>query len=426
MKKIVILLLMILPLPASASVQVMSARLLGSVSATTVVPMGDVESGVSESVQAVGLIPMGGKFQNFYSTTTEGFSGTGSITMELRKNGATIMTCSLTSSSCSDTSSNPSVSAGDRVYFRVLVSGSVGNITPFFSVEFVPTTDNQTAIIGSTVSENMSSTVDQYRPFSFQAGINVNNESKQQFQWPEAGVLSNMYCELFTTPAVGGSYSFNPRLNTASTSMSCVVANPSTTGNDTVNTFSIAANNLVSITNSPNTAPGARKAGWGMVFTPTTANRFIWTAKAAGDPSVGASYIPLVGFISAGTTIEASTTVPVKSGTIKSISVRLDTAPASGRTRTFSLRVNNATSSPECTCTVTNASNTCSATCSVVVNDFDMLNTIDIPSASPASNIAILVAYSQEKVGTIKNTIDHIFSFANAVFTFVNGLFVFQ
>ena len=96
MKKIVILLLMILPLPASASVQVMSARLLGSVSATTVVPMGDVESGVSESVQAVGLIPMGGKFQNFYSTTTEGFSGTGSITMELRKNGATIMTCSLT------------------------------------------------------------------------------------------------------------------------------------------------------------------------------------------------------------------------------------------------------------------------------------------------------------------------------------------
>ena len=171
----------------------------------------------------------------------------------------------------------------------------------------------------------------------------------------------------------------------------CSISADSTTCNDTSNSFAVTGpsggtpGDYVTFPAVPSGTPTSVTATFGARYRPTTAGSFpLMSVFPSAANTASTTYYPLSGGTAAGTTTEANNQSIADSMTVTKLTVTLNVAPGSGKSRVYTLRKNGADTA--LTCTISNTAQTCTATGSISVADDDLLATADTPSGTPTAS----------------------------------------
>jgi hypothetical protein len=336
-----------------------------------------------------GIAMVAGTFSNLHAYLSNAPSP-GTWTVALNVNGVNkALTCAMSgaSLSCGDTTDTVAINAGDRVIMNFTSAGGVPISARSFTVQFTPTNAGDTMI---PILSGSSATLEEYNGLI--AGMNsATIETNAQSLIPEAGTIDQLAVSGATAPGSGTSRSFTLKQNAATSSLTCTIANTNKDCSDLSDSVSVAANDLLDLANTPITAPAVVTYGAGVRYRPTTAGDFAFVTNTSSSITAANSYLPLAGTASGVNANEASSTQPIDAMTMTGIAVHINNAPGAGKTRTFSLRVNNATST--CAVTISDTNTSGSASCTAAVNLGDGLDTVSSSSGTPASTGIVSVAY---------------------------------
>ncbi len=369
------------PFVAMASTQIFMARTDVAINATLGGPaiwVDEITAADSATVvSAAGAFPVPGAFRNMNVIVDTAPGGAASWVITLRRNGVdTALTCTISGSatSCSDKTHVAPVEVGDILSYREVASNSPAGAVFYFSTAFSPTTANETVIMAGSVT-NLSTSALFYSEIGG-TGSRNGTETLTQRILPEAGTLDNLFIGTNNTaPGSGTSYVFTTRQNAATSTQTCTIADTNKTCTDTTNPITVAANDLFVLADQPLNTPAALRIGFGYRFVPVTKGDFIFMGGAGTTvmSQTNNSYFPLSG--SESTIIAASSTNYVQHPMlIKGISATIQNAAGVGKSRTFSLVVNNATTTLSCTISGSSA-RTCSSLGAITLNPGDTLYT---------------------------------------------------
>lgn len=274
--------------------------------------------------------------------TTNARAANSSVTT--RKNNAdTSQVATITASTTgtyTDLTNEVSVTAGDKVAYKLVIGSTSGNIAiPSITVDAESAA--QAAVfwsgLGSVSTANASATRYWYTP----GFLNIlTAEDSTQKPCPSAGVISNL--RLYVTAARATDTTARSRINTANGAM-VVTLTASTTGafEDTTNTDTVAVGDLFSVQTVTGTGVDTLTiSNISTLYTPTTANvtPLASSNASAALTSGSTSYYPPAGVMSAVTEALAQIAAPV-SGDGSYLYGRVS-ANASASTATMVLRVN--------------------------------------------------------------------------------------
>lgn len=183
------------------------------------------------------------------------------------KNGsATSLTVTISDAgvSAEDITNSVSFVAGDTISLR-----SVPSSTPTTGTNLwwnVKCSGTGFPLLGGNTTGTSNSATQYTSP---QAVSNSWNTSvaPREIVVPCAGTFSKLYIQLDGT-AGGTGYAWTMYKNGSSQALSASVAAGSATGNDTTNSFSVAAGDRVVLACIPSGTPTSRMAAWGVLFTP--------------------------------------------------------------------------------------------------------------------------------------------------------------
>jgi hypothetical protein len=393
------LLLALLPSITFASTQIFTARTTTGINVANNLPLNSFGSSANGGTQTTGPFPIAGTFSNLHAYADIAPSP-GNWTVVLQDAGSNeAISCLISASvtSCNDTTHTFHVAAGDSLSMRLAAGSSPVLTTLWFTLEFTPDTNRETAIIGGDSQTNINTTLDFFQPFGFNLVPSAGNvEANILSSIPEAGTIDDLYVALNGSPAAGKSYAFTLRQNSATTTQTCTVADTNSTCNDTTHAVSVVAGDLINLRTDPVGTPTGRFAGWSNRFVNTAVNNdFYYFSSGSANSLDGGSatfYDPMSGGHGNSLSIEGSSTEYADVSQVNGFTVKLSASVASGKSRVITLRKNNADTT--CTLTITNASSG-STTCSPVIS-FDVGDTWDysnVPSGTPTSAIT--------KIGTI-------------------------
>lgn len=202
------------------------------------------------------------------------------------------------------------------------------------------------------------------------------------------GTVSSLYVSLGTAPGAGKTRTFTLRKNGVDTALTCSISETSTTGNDTSNSVSVTAGDILTIgVTSTAASTNAGTASFSLKFTGNTSNESLIPGNFDGSNTLSASsteYGNLMGGNAGVDTTETTFTQLVPTGgSISSLYVKLGTAPGAGKSRAFTLMVNGSPST--LTCTVSDANTTANDTThSVTVAAGDRVTIKSVPTGTPA------------------------------------------
>lgn len=279
-----------------------------------------------------------GTIQNFRVRLSVAPGAGTSYTLTFMKGGAAqtvTVTISDTDTTGEDTTHSFTIAPGDLVCVRVVGSAGAAPSKPSWSFEFVPDTDNKFWI--GTMCRPASGATMYQAPYG--GGLGLAVEAHVQVPMPIAGVFSDLYVQLDVDPGTAPD-GYTVRLGV----LSVTIVADDTTGNDTVNTVSVAAGELVSMEAIPVATPSATPwAGAGMTFTPGTSGKapvLMSSADLLLDTSadrynVGAG-LPYVAW-------DASDILLVLAeGRLENLYCKLDGAPGAGKSYVVTMRRNGA------------------------------------------------------------------------------------
>lgn len=252
---------------------------------------------------------------------------------------AVTVTISDTDTTGEDTTHSFTVSPGDLVAVRVVGSAGAAASKPSWSFEFMPDTDNK-FWIGTMCRPASASTLYQ-APYG--GGGGKSTESNMQVPMPIAGVFSDLYVQLNADPGTApDAYTFKLRWQGADTPLSVTIVADDKTGNDTVNTHSVAAGELVNLVAIPVASPSVTPwAGAGMTFTPDTSgkapvlmsNTELLLDTGADRYNVGAGLLYVAWDAS-------DILLTLAEGKLENLYCKLDGAPGAGKSYTVTMRRN--------------------------------------------------------------------------------------
>jgi hypothetical protein len=267
---------------------------------------------------------------------------------------------------------------------RATTVGAPVNATIYYTVEFTPSTSNETAILSSSLTTNVFATGDQFIPYDVEQAPG-STEASMYTPAPEAGTLDK-FSQSAGSPGAGKSYTYVLRQNSASTTLTCTIANSATDCNDFIHAITISKGDTLDFSDDPVGTPSARGEHFSDRFVPSVPGDFdLFGKTATNDPNNATAWIPMAGSPNT-TAIEASTTEYADASQVKGFSVVLATATGAAKSRTFTLRKNNADTS--CSVTITNGtagSTTCSPAVPFAVGD--TWDYSDVPTGTPAASI---------------------------------------
>ena len=282
-------------------------------------------------------------------------SSTNSWTLEILKNGTSVMSAQLTgtANTGTDLSSTPSFSENDTICVKLTPTGSPLNPQQvWWNVECDGT--------GQPVfsSSNGTLTTTAANRYLYPQGGGTSGFTGGQWQTstsitratvPIPGTVSNFHCVLFGGNPGGGSqqytFSFEKSVGgtaAASTELSTIISGTETADVNT-GSFSVAADDTITIKSLAANTPTARPAGFSWIWTPTTDWQSVLFLALTGSAQVGADVNSVMGPGRNGwaTSGEATGTAmypgPIL---VKNLAVRIGAAPSSGRSHTYVVRKN--------------------------------------------------------------------------------------
>lgn len=230
-----------------------------------------------------GVIPTGGTIRNAYGVLG-GTPGSGkSYTFTLVVNGvdsALTFSVSGTGTTGNDTANSVSVSAGDRVYWKVVPNSTPSARAPTIGAEFDPTTNGESIHTYGTANVNINSAA-RYMTLASSTRSYSSSESSTQ-AISQACIWKKLYIYQQTALS-SGSYQYQFSDNTSAGNPTVTMTSSSQSGNDTSNTATSSVGETVAMKITPTSTPTATIAEWGIVsyITPTS------TAKASTMMTMG-------------------------------------------------------------------------------------------------------------------------------------------
>lgn len=335
------------------------------------------------------VMPTAGTFRNL-RVKMNGTPGAGkSYTFMVRKNGAdTSVTCVIadTATSASDTANSFSVVAGDLVTLKVTPSGTPTGRTPQWTIEFEGTTSGESLILGGGLENATAANTTEYNSASASSVFGATETNYSQVV-STPGTIKSLYINQGTAPGLTKQIAYTMRKNGADTALTCTVSGTATTANDTVNSFTVVAGDVITIKYVSSLAAATSLVMWSTVFVADTNGESL-ILGSSGDPGSTGS----TGHLSCAAATWDSTesiTRDLAQGTptLKNLFIVLDTAPAGTATRTLTFRKNASNSTT--TVTITGSATTGNDTThSQTTSNDDLINLYNARSSpgTPAAS----------------------------------------
>lgn len=292
------------------------------------------------------VVPAAGTLKSLYIAHNTAPTAGRSFAYTIQKNGAdTSLNCTIsdTATTCNDTIDTVSFAAGDTLSIKSVPSGTpVAPATMQISAVF-STVGSDGIILSGTRGTNLSTTATQYGNLQGNGSPNATLNLRDA-PVPVAGTFDRLYVELTGSPGVGTGYTFTVLKNGVATALVCSVTGTNTTCNDTVDTVSVVADDLLAMQLSIQSGtPTARIARWGIRWTPSTAgeNIFLNNGGTSGNTAGADRWSPPGGGTQSWNSPEPPTHVIIPgSFTSQKWRIQLNTAPGGTATWTFRSRKN--------------------------------------------------------------------------------------
>ena len=211
-------------------------------------------------------VPTSGVFKKLY-VELDVDPGATPVTKTLFVNGiasALTVTINTGSLSGSDTTHEVAVVAGDIVLMVNTIAGAPVATASSWGMVFASAIVNESLIMGGSRAQP-STVVSHY--LGLQNGIPGNAWGGEVgvIQPGQAAILKKFYVRLLIAPGAGKSYTFDVRVNGVNSGIQVVISGADLTGNDTINTFTVADFDDLAVMSTPAGAPAATYAIWGLV-----------------------------------------------------------------------------------------------------------------------------------------------------------------
>jgi len=317
-----------------------------------------------------------------------------SYTFTLMVNGvasALSFTISGTDVAGSDMVNSVTVTPGDLLGIRSVPSGTpTAHATGLWTAMFEATTSGESPLLGGLYA-NAPTSGTNYMILCGTGPLNATEANVQQVI-PTGGTLSHLYVDANGSPGVGKSYAFTLRKNGIDTALSASIVDNNTSGNDTTDSVSVVAGDLVSMKLVANGTPTARRVRFGLKWTPTINGESLLMNTNSSAPSNTVTtwnYVVAAGGWS--TTETSGRQCLARACTIKKLYVNMSVAPGAGKSRAFSLR--RELGPTDLTCTVSDTATTANDTVNeVAIADNDGCSYQSVPSGTPTAGIAAVSA----------------------------------
>lgn len=204
------------------------------------------------------VMPTDGVIDKLYLQTASAPGATETTVVTLVKNGSdTALTATVANAAttANDTTNTVSVSAGDKVYLKVVDSSGSASGNCAIGMRWVPTITNE-AVVGTASATNPSNAALRYVNAGGALSAFPTTEGDVQQYYP-AGTLKKLRLDFTTAPGAGKSRAVMTRNGAANTALTATVADANTTASDTSNTVSVALLDLVNFTTTPSGTPAA-------------------------------------------------------------------------------------------------------------------------------------------------------------------------
>ncbi|MFA5054289.1 MAG: hypothetical protein WC565_09535, partial [Parcubacteria group bacterium] len=311
----------------------------------------------------------------------------------LRKNGSdTALTCTITAdaTSGSDVSHSVAVVAGDVVSIQCEALNTP-SATPGaqWTMRFTSTNAAESLILGH-VGCAAANTV--YHGICAGGSAYSTTENDVRQVCPTAGTIKNLYVSLSIDPGTSpDAYTFTLRKNGADTALTCTIVANDTTGNDTAHTVAVVAGDVLTMSIVPVSTPSdSPRASYGFTFAPTIDGESIVMGGSSDDLNNAATeYIDLCGILNNLSAWNATETSIQQMGQVcilRKLNVLLSAQPGSGKTWTFTPRVNAASPGGGLSVAITGTDTTGSDTTnSNTLSAGDNVDLMAVPTSSPAT-----------------------------------------
>lgn len=348
--------------------------------------------GGSISIHGITLISKSGTISGFWIKQS-GVSGTAKTwTYTVYKNGSsTSMTCAVSGASdtaCADSTNTFTVAAGDYLHIVCAPTSAPNTVSVASDIAYTPDTSGDTIMYTNGPAQING-------PLNFGFNVSTNpgyqnlGEDKTAIKIASAGTIDNLRVVLSSTMAAGTSMAYTLYKNGASTSLTCTTSAASSGCNDTSNSVSVSEGDKISILQSALTGwpPNSNTRRISVNFSPTSSGEWISGLSqidAVTDLSTtNTEYVGIQDASNPNTTSTNETDL-ARASTAKRIYVSLSTAPGSGKSRSFTLRQNNADTA--ITCTISDTATNCNGASDVSISDNDLLNVKTVPTSTPAAS----------------------------------------
>ncbi len=155
------------------------------------------------------------------------------------------------------------------------------------------------------------------------------------------GTISKLYVKLDAAPGSGKTWTFTIMVAGAASDLTCSITGDETFGVDDSNSIAVSAGETLSIRSTSSGAPTNSNATWSLIFIGTTVNQSLFLGMANLN-NTSPTYSGVMGwFLSQGNEAINYQVIPT-AGKIKNFYVQLSSAPGSGKSYVYTLRLNGA------------------------------------------------------------------------------------
>lgn len=212
----------------------------------------------STETGARSVMPTGGTIDKLTASVISAPGVGKSRTYTLRKNGAdTAITCQIAgaATSCTDSVNTVSVAAADLLSWKEVAAGTPTGSAVAMDVRFLPTTDGESVMFGSTFTALSAGA----NSFQNTGGLsnNYTTETDAYSLAPIAFTWKKLYTDFDTAPGAGTSRLFAARIAGATQGLTCTVSGTNKICNDTTNSASPVAGNIINWISTPTGTPAA-------------------------------------------------------------------------------------------------------------------------------------------------------------------------
>ena len=307
---------------------------------------------------------------------------------------ALTVTISGTDTEGTDLSNSVSVSAGQTVALRSTPADTPSSsVNMMHSVLFTGSTSKESVILGSGLGGTLDTANDEYDTVYMGSGVGpTTTEADHQLLVAAPGTIKNLYVHLSADPGdpvAPDGYRFTLRKNGASQSLTVTISADDTTGNDTSNSFTVAAGDKINLLIEPLNTPSVTPiASWGMTFVADTDGESLMLGGSDDENIASATEYRGIATFSTSTWGSGASAPVVKRAmgqvcTLKDLYIDLSAAPGAGNSFTFKFRLNDASlSNLSVTVSDTDTTGSDTSNTDILAND-DHLVIQSVPAVTP-------------------------------------------